>query len=276
MNLRRLGGLAAMLAVLALTGPMLLDAYVNHVTFYPWPGMDVDPSDWPRPVEQVRIQTEDGVSLHGFWLPVEDSRHALLYFHGNAGNASHRLPVATRMAELGVSVLLPDYRGYGLSEGRPDEAGLYADARAALAFLADRGFGEDRVIVFGRSLGGAVAVDLARDRSLAGVVLCSTFSSGSDMAKAIGMGWFAPLVRRRFASIDKIGAVQSPLLFLHGTEDEIVPHGLGRRLHQAADAGARWVDLPGARHNDVTVTTADVFWPALAGFVSEVTSASEG
>ena len=147
---------AALLGVIFVWGRL-----VDRVIFHPSPGADLRPAQIGLQGEDVFLETEDGVRIHGFWLPAEGADRALLFFHGNAGNASHRLPNAAALVGLGAHVLLLDYRGYGLSEGRPSEAGVYADARAGLAHLVEtRGIEEGRIVVFGRSLGGAVAVDL--------------------------------------------------------------------------------------------------------------------
>jgi fermentation-respiration switch protein FrsA (DUF1100 family) len=257
-----------LIATAGLAGYMLLNWYINQMTFYPMPGADLPISGLPAGVEETTIESADGLDLHAYYLPVSDSNRALLYLHGNAGNASHRIPIGMRMAAMGINVLILDYRGYGLSEGRPDEQGVYLDARAALAHLRQLGFEDHNIYVFGRSLGGAIAVELVRGARLGGLVLCSTFSSGADMARAIGMGWMAPLVGRRFAAIDRIDELSSPLLAMHGTLDRIVPHALGRRLYEAAPGPRQWVDIPGAGHNDVTIAGEDVFWPALADFLN--------
>jgi predicted alpha/beta-fold hydrolase len=134
------------------------DWLVDRMIFYPEPGVDLRPEQLDVVGEDVRILTEDGVRVHAFFLPNPGATRAILFLHGNAGNASHRLPNAAALMQLGSHVLLLDYRGYGLSEGRPDEAGVYADARAGLAHLVDHvGIPERRTVVFGRSLGGAVA-----------------------------------------------------------------------------------------------------------------------
>ena len=206
-------GLAALAFVMI---DRLHDRLVFHPTAGRWLGLEQLGLDG----EEVWLQSEDGVRLHAFWVraPLPADR-ALLFLHGNAGNASHRLPNAGELAALGADVLLLDYRGYGLSEGRPSEAGVYADARAALSHLIEeRGVPGRRVVLFGRSLGGAVAVDLARDRELAGVILESTFSSGADVARAAFTLPFAALVRDRWNSAAKIGRVRAPLLFFHGEE----------------------------------------------------------
>ena len=199
---------AALLGVILMWGRL-----VDGVIFHPSPGADLRPEQVGLAGEDVFLTTEDGVRIHAFWLPAEGATRALLFLHGNAGNASHRLPNAAELVGLGAHVLLLDYRGYGLSEGRPSEAGAYADARAGLAHLTEtRGIEEGRIVVFGRSLGGAVAVDLVQDREVGGLILESTFTSVADMARSV-LPPAAPFVGGRFDSASKIGADQMALSF---------------------------------------------------------------
>ena len=214
--------------------------------------MDLRPEQVGLTGEDVFLETGDGVRIHAFWLPAPGATRALLFLHGNAGNASHRLPNAAELVALGTSVLLLDYRGYGLSEGTPSEAGAYADARTGLRYLLEeRGFAANRVVVFGRSLGGAVAIDLVQDRTIAGLILESTFTSVADMARSI-LPPAAPFVRGRFDSEKKIARLRAPLLFFHGDRDEIVPHELGQRLFEVAPEPKAFETIVGAGHNDTT------------------------
>ena len=247
------------------------DWIVDRMLFLPTPGVDGAMAGLGIEAEEVFLTTEDGVRIHAFFVPAPAATRAILYLHGNAGNASHRLPLGAVLAELGAHILLLDYRGYGRSEGRPDEAGLYADARAGLRHLAlERGLEEERVVLFGSSLGGAVAVDLAQDRSLAGVVLESTWSSLSDIAAKVFGPIARPLTRGRFDSLGKIPRLRSPLLFFHGDRDDIVPIELGRRLFDAAPEPKAFETLVGAGHNDTLVVGGGAYLARLRRFLDEV------
>jgi len=255
-------------AALALALPSF--SLVDHMIFHPTSGADVTLAELGVPGEELFLETEDGVRIHGYWLPVEGAPLALLFLHGNAGNASQRLPNAALLARLGVSVLLLDYRGYGKSEGHPTEKGVYADARAGLAELLARGFPEQRIVLFGRSLGGAVAADLARGRPFAGVILESAFPSVAAMAKAIfGFGGW-PLTRGRFDSLAKIGELRAPLLFFHGDRDEVVPLALGRRLFDAAPEPKRFVTIRGAGHNDTVPVGGSAYLERIRSFFAGI------
>jgi fermentation-respiration switch protein FrsA (DUF1100 family) len=244
---------------------------VDRMLFLPTPGIDLTPEQLGIEAEEVFLATEDGVRIHAFYVPAPGATRAILYLHGNAGNASHRLPIGAALAGLGAHVLLLDYRGYGRSEGRPDEAGVYADARAGLGHLVQaRGMPEQRVVLFGSSLGGAVAVDLAQDRSLAGVVLESTWSSLSDTAAKVFGPIARPFTRGRFDSLGKIGRLRSPLLSLHGDRDDIVPIELGRRLFDAAPLPKVFETLAGAGHNDTILVGGQAYLAHLQRFLDEV------
>jgi uncharacterized protein len=269
-------GLAALLII---TGPDMLDRLVANVLFQPSPGVDLRPESLGIEASEVWLDTEDGVRIHGFFLPARtggarEAGRAILFLHGNAGNASHRLPNAAALAALGSDVLLLDYRGYGRSQGRPSEQGLYLDARAALAWLTrERRLPEDRIVLFGRSLGGAVSIDLARERPLAGVIVESTFTSLADMGRALLGPLGALLVRGGFDSQAKIGAVRAPLLFFHGDRDEIVPFALGRRLFERAQGPKAFEVIPGAGHNDTVQVGGAAYFERIGRFLDEVAPA---
>ena len=258
--------IVALLGVTAVWSPLL-----DRVIFQPSPGIDLRPEQIGLEAEEVSLRAEDGTELHAFFLPSEGASRALLFLHGNAGNASHRLPNAAELVRLGIHVLLLDYRGYGLSEGSPSEQGVYADARAGLAHLvARRGIPETRVVLFGRSLGGAVAVELARGRPLAGVILESTFPSAAEMARSVLGPLGAILARGRFESDRKIGQVRSPLLFFHGDRDEVVDFALGQRLFEVAPDPKEFEVISGAGHNDTTLVGGRPYFARIGRFLDEV------
>ncbi len=245
--------------------------FLDRVIFQPSPGVDLRPEQVGLEAEEVALRTEDGVALHAFFVPSPGATRALLFLHGNAGNASHRLPNAAELVRLGTHVLLLDYRGYGLSEGTPTEDGVYADGRAGLAYLVETSeIPEQRIVLFGRSLGGAVAVDLARDRSLAGVILESTFTSGADVARSVFGPLGGLLARSRFESDRKIRQVRSPLLFFHGDRDEVIDFELGRRLFELAPEPKAFEVIPGAGHNDTTRVGGRPYFARIGRFLDEV------
>ena len=255
-------------AVLLYAVPTFL---LNRVVFQPSRGRWIGLEGLGLQGEEVWLDTEDGVRIHSFFLSTPGATRAILFLHGNAGNAAHRLPNAARLAELDTHVWVLGYRGYGLSEGRPSEAGVYLDARAALAHLVEeRGIPLDRVVLFGRSLGGAVAVDLAQDRPLAGVILESTFSSVADVADAVFPIPIGVLLRGRWNSAAKIERVRAPLLFLHGDLDQIIPIELGRRLYDAAPEPKVFEVIPHAGHNTTVELGGRAYFARIRAFLDEV------
>jgi fermentation-respiration switch protein FrsA (DUF1100 family) len=265
------------LVVLAVSMPSLSQRLVASMVFHPTPGADLEPGDLRIDGSEVWLDTEDGVRVHAFFLPgAPDRDRAILYLHGNAGNASHRLPIAAELARLGSDVLVLDYRGYGRSQGTPSEAGVYRDARAALAHLTGaRGLVERRVVLFGESLGGAVAIDLAADRALAGVIVSSTFTSLADMGWSMAGPFGRWLAGDGFDSLAKVASLRAPLLAFHGDRDELVSIELGRRLFERAPPPKEFHVIRGAGHNDtVDVGGADYF-AAIARFLDEVAPAED-
>jgi fermentation-respiration switch protein FrsA (DUF1100 family) len=263
---------AAFFATLTLfVGIIMWTRLIDRVIFQPAPGVDVRPEQLGIEAEGVFLQTEDHVSVHSFFLPSPGASRALLFLHGNAGNASHRLPNAAELMRLGIHVLLLDYRGYGLSEGTPSEEGVYTDGRAALEYLVQaRRIPEGRIVIFGRSLGSAVAVDVARNRPLAGLILESSFTSAADVARRAFGGPFASLARGRFVSERKIPDVRCPLLFFHGDRDEVVDFNLGRRLFEMAPEPKSFETIRGAGHNDTTLVGGRGYFERIGRFIDEV------
>ena len=211
------------------------------------------PEAYGLPAEDVWFTSADGVRLHAWWVPHPKARGAVLYCHGNNGNISHRLGALLDIRRMKVSVLAFDYRGYGRSEGEPSEDGVYADVRAAFHHLTGPlGVDPAQVLLFGHSLGGAVAIDAARDCEVGGLVVQSSFTHIRDMVRTLYPR--LPLhfvVRNQFRSVDKVAELEMPKLFIHGSDDPTVPLSLGRRLYESAADPKEWFEIPRAGHNDV-------------------------
>jgi uncharacterized protein len=202
--------------------------------------------------EDAWFEAPDGVKLHGWYIPCPNARAAVLYCHGNGGNVTHRIDGLRKLRDgCGVSVLIFDYRGYGRSEGSPNEAGVYADARAARDWLAAREkIAPAEVVLLGESLGGAVAVELAARDGAKALILESSFDSLPDVA-AFHYPWLPVrwAMRSRFDSVGKIADYHGPLLMAHGEADTIVPIRYARRLFAAANQPKQFILLPGHDHN---------------------------
>ncbi|HUR94386.1 MAG TPA: alpha/beta hydrolase [Gemmatimonadales bacterium] len=235
----------------------------------PPPGLQLSP-------ERVEIPSTDHVTLVAWIMraaPVDGAGRWLLICHGNAGNLSDlgRPQHYAGLRDLGLNLLAFDYRGYGESTGDPSEAGLYADAEAAYHYLRERlGVPPERIVIFGHSLGSAVAVELATRVPAAGLILDGALASVTERAQEvypyIPVRWIA---RSRFASIDKIGRVPGPELFLHARADEVIPFAHGRRLYEAASGRKRFVPLAGG-HGDAFEVDSATYFGAIARFLEEL------
>ena len=233
--------------------------------FYPMAGIQQTPADWGLEYEDITFNTEDGVQLNAWYIPHKKSDQVLLFFHGNAGNISHRRDSIEIFHRLGFNVFIIDYRGYGKSQGRPGEQGLYLDASAAWRYLTEiKGFVAEDIVIFGRSLGGAVATQLASVVPAQGLILESTFSSSKDFARSV-FPLFSRLLFMRFDfdSAEKIKHVNYPVLVLHSPEDEIMPFHLGEKVYQSAHQPKRFVKMKGD-HNYGFVLSQPGYEQALA------------
>ncbi len=222
--------------------------------------------------EQVQFITDDGLKLHGWFLPsAGPSRGTLLFFHGNSGNISHRLDSLRIFNSLGLAVLIFDYRGYGQSEGQPSEQGSYRDAEAAWNYLTDRkGIPADEILLFGRSLGGAVAANLASRHPSKGLILESTFTSIPDLAAELYPMFPARwLSRYRYDTHALLPAITTPLLVMHSREDEIIPFHHGQSLYQAAQQPKQFLLLQGT-HNEAHLQTGDEYLQGLEVFIQGI------
>ena len=259
--------------VLPLLGVLLLNGLMYfqqpRMIFFPLRTLGATPTDWGYGYEDVTLEAEDGISLHGWYIPREGARRVVLFLHGNAGNISHRRESVEIFHQLGLGVFIFDYRGYGQSEGTPSEAGLYRDAFAAWRYLTGvRGFEAADIVIFGRSLGGAVAARLASEVTAGGVILESTFSSARDFTNVV-FPLLSRLVILRYDldAARAVGHVTSPVMVLHSRDDEIMPFELGRTLYAAASDPKRFVELRGD-HNMGFIASRPDYERALEDFLA--------
>ena len=261
--------------LLLLLGMALLNSCMylqqSSMVFFPYTAIDQTPAEWGLAYEDVFLETKDGVRLHGWYIPHHGSQQTLLFFHGNAGNISHRGASVEIFHRLGLNLFIFDYRGYGKSQGKPDEEGLYKDARAAWRYLTDqRGFEQEDIILFGRSLGGAVAAELAAEVQPGGLILESTFSSAKDVANAL-LPVLSRLIilRYDFNTAAHVRRVASPLLVLHSPDDEIIPFHLGEKVFQAANEPKSFVRMRGDHNSGFLMSQPD-YERALGAFISSL------
>ena len=266
---------------LLLAGFWLLAPIAQVQSFAWWPGQVLEnsllfhPSPaknwWPPPsqlaIQDVWLQSAEGVRIHAWWVPCPSAAGTILFCHGNAGNLSHRgQQVAQLMQATGRSVLIFDYPGYGRSEGKPSETGCYAAADTAYDWLVRTALvPPERVVFFGESLGGGVATDLAVRRPNQALVLVKTFTSVPDMARKHLLTWAsAPLVHNKFDNLAKLPRYRGPVFIAHGDRDRVIPFSEGKKLEAAAREPKRFLALPGSDHND---PLPPMFFTALADFL---------
>jgi fermentation-respiration switch protein FrsA (DUF1100 family) len=264
--------LTVAITLLAMTALMLL--FERKLIYFPFRELEADPQALALRHEEAWLTAEDGVRILAWWLPVPGARRSVLFCNGNAGNMSYRLDRAMEMQRrLGVSVLLFDYRGYGRSQGSPDEQGTYRDVRAAYRHAVEtKAVRPSDLVLFGESLGSAVATQLAVEKPAAALVLESPFTSVPDMARAAYpfLPPVGPLIRTRYETLAKVPKLTLPLLVLHGDKDTIVPFAQGRRVFEAAGSRKRFYAIPGAGHNDTYVVGGDPYWQVLREFLGEL------
>jgi fermentation-respiration switch protein FrsA (DUF1100 family) len=238
--------------------------------FKPTAALSLTPAARGIAFEDVILTTSDGVRIHGWYVPAPDARAVLLFFHGNSGNISNRIDSIEIFHDLGLSVFIIDYRGYGRSEGRLSIAGTTLDGLAAWRWLTEeKGAPAENVVVFGRSLGGAIAVDLTRYAEPGALILESTFSSLPDMVR---VDFLAPLARLIIGdvwnSVDVVSTLVVPTLCIHSPDDWIVPYRLGKRLYDAVAGEKTFVEIRGG-HNEGFMESIAVYRPALDAFLTK-------
>lgn len=266
----------AMVLLVFVAYGILLVACENRIIYHPYryPEGDWDPARYGVSVEDVSFRAADGVQLHGWFIAAPDARATLLWFHGNAGNLTHRLDNIRQLKPLKLNIFIFDYRGFGKSEGTPDETGLYLDSQAAYDVLVNtRKIPPQSIVLFGRSIGGVFAADVASRNPVAGLILESVFTSARDMAKTIypliPIGW---AIRSKLDALARVPHLQMPKLFLHGDRDEVVPYRLGRELFEAAAEPKRFYDIKGAGHNDTYTVGGKPYFDAIDRFIASLPS----
>lgn len=245
--------IAAIIIVLYLTGVLALYFFQTRLIFYP-AKLAKDFKFRTIPFrEEVFLKTADGETINGLFFPGEDKTKAILYFHGNAGDLSGWQFVAEDLLPSGLSIFIIDYRGYGKSTGSITEKGLYADADAAFRFLQDtKKIKADSIIIYGRSIGSGVAVDLASRERCGGLVLESAYSSLATLANE-KVPFFFPsfYLRTKFKNIVKINQVTAPVVFVHGSDDTLIPSAHSQLLFETFRGKKRFVLIRNGQHNDL-------------------------
>ncbi len=229
---------------------ILLTLFQSHLVFFPRRELIGTPSLVGLEFTAEHVTTSDGVRIHGWFIPSDPTRQTVLFCHGNGGNISYLLETIRTLNGLGLNLFVFDYRGYGESGGNPDEAGMYRDAEAAWDLLTEtKGIMPGRIIIMGRSLGGAVASWLAGRVESAGLIVESSFTSLPDIAADSYPVFPARFMTRySFATSSRIRDVHCPVLVIHSQDDEIVPFKHGKNIFASANEPKTFLEISG-RHN---------------------------
>ena len=219
--------------------------------------------------QDVWLLTSDGLRLHSWWVEAPGNRLVTLFLHGNGSNLAHSPGHLREISAAGSAVLILDYRGYGKSPGRPTERGLYRDADAGYDRLIGMGYAPGQIVVHGESLGSAVAVDLARRRPCAGLILECPFTSFSEIAGMI-VPWVGRLFASGFNTKRKIAGVHAPVLIVHGDRDPTIPHAMGRAVFDAANQPKSFWTVEGATHVDLVETAGPLYGARLRAFYASI------
>ena len=240
---------------------------IFHPTRYP-DGLWQTQSHWKA--EDVWLETSDGVKIHGWMIPSpESSRLITLYFQGNAGNLTYRVDHIEAIAKAGTPMLIIDYPGYGKSEGSASEQGCYRAADAAYENLSARGYAPEQIVLYGESLGTAVAVDMASRKPCAGVVLEAPFPSARAVAARV-VPVIGPLVASGLETGAKIASVKAPIFVLHGTLDQVIAYDLGQEVFDLANEPKQFWTVEGAHHSDIVVREGPEYVKRLREFYASL------
>lgn len=238
--------------------------------YYPTRTLEATPADIGLTYEEVNFRSGDRVELNGWFIPSPGARATLLFCHGNAGNISHRLEFIDIFRRMGLDVFIFDYRGYGRSRGRPGEKGTYLDGVAAYCYLvSQKGAAPEKIVVYGESLGGAIAIYLAEKLKVGALICEGTFTSTVDMGREVYP--FLPIklmVTMKYEALSRIGGVKAPTLIVHSQDDEIVPFRHGQRLYEAAGGPKEFYRMRGG-HNEAVFLARDEFSSRIESFLTK-------
>ena len=252
----------------------IIYAYIKYIErksiFFPTDIISATPELVGLPFQDVYLDTQDGITIHGWFLPRKDARYTILFLHGNGGNVGHRLEKLLLLYGAGVNIFIIDYRGFGRSKGRPSEGGVYLDAQASYDYLLkNKGMSPEKIILYGESLGGAVAIDLAKRREVGVLIVEGSFSRAQDMAKVFYPFLPAFLFAHTFDSLAKIDAIRAPTLFIHSIDDEIVPLRLAQKLYNAAPVPKEFIQIRGS-HNTAFLDSKEKYLTSLSSYLERL------
>ena len=245
--------------------------YQYKLIYFPESELIGTPADMGLEYEEANFSARDGTSLHGWFVPAYESELVVLFCHGNAGNISQRMETIEVIHNLGLSIFIFDYHGFGQSRGTPSEQGTYHDVRAAWEYmLQEKQVAPENILLWGRSLGGPIATAMASETQAGGLILESTFTSIPEMAKKVYP--FLPvkwLVRFYYPTREFVQEISCPVLIIHSPEDELVPYRFGRELFDTASEPKRFLQIRGG-HNEGHLVSGSEYVQGVKGFITEL------
>ena len=249
---------------------LLLYIFQKHLIYFPDKQLVFTPDIALLEYEDIYMQTRDGLKIHGWYIPADSAERVLIFCHGNAGNISHRIASIQIFHQLGLNILIFDYRGFGRSEGTPDEQGTYLDAEAAWHYLTEsKGYRASQIVVFGRSLGTGIASWLAREKRPSSLILESSFTSMPDLAARLYPLFPARwLSRYSYPTRENLKHLSLPVLFIHSPGDEIIPYELGRENYAIAREPKTFLEISGS-HNDGFLVSGEIYLAGIARFLKD-------
>ena len=259
-----------LVGVVIITGCGCVRYIENKFTFFPEKRIEFYPSVFDLDFEDVYVKTEDGIRINGWFIPQSNAKYTLLFFHGNGGNIGTRLKKLLMLRNATINIFIVDYRGFGKSEGKSSEKGLYLDAKAAYNYLVDsRGIQPEQIILYGESLGAAVAIDLACNAKVKAIILEGAFSRGRDIAGKICPILPKPFFSNSYDSLKKIKKVQVAKLFIHSRNDEIVPFALANKLYNTSPEPKELVEINGG-HNTAFLDSQEKYISSIGLFIEKL------
>lgn len=245
--------------------------FESRSLYVPTRTLDASPRDVGLAYEDIEFVAEDNVRLHGWWIPHPAARGTILYCHGNGLNIANRVELCRDLHSLGVNVFIFDYRGYGRSRGRPTEQGTYRDARAAYEVVRAKYDDADNppVIVYGASLGGTIAAQLALDKPVRAAIFESSFTSAVDVGERL-FPWLPVrlIAKFRYEAVKRVPHITVPKLFASSREDQLIPFELGKALYEAAAEPKQFYELRGS-HDEASWNQTPAYWSALSAFIDQ-------
>lgn len=243
---------------------------INALAFHPDNVNVIPTSELPADIQEVPVTSEDGVVTTSLYLPSPESDKLVIYFHGNAGNIYHRIPMLRTLRGLDINVIGVSYRGYGKSDGEPSEQGVNLDGKAIYEYATEQmGFSKENIIIFGRSIGTTVAINTAQHERILGLILVSPLTNAEEQARMGEFASVASLARNTFDNISKIDKIEAPLLVVHGTNDQVIPFSMGREIFDRASAEKTFVEIRGGGHNNLDNEFEAQYWLPILGFIND-------